>query len=110
VKLLFDQNLSQHLVGMFALEYPESRHVTDVGLDTATDEESWAFAREHDFIIVSKDSDFRQLAFLHGPPPKAIWLRLGSVSTIQIYNALRENHDEIDRFAGSAEEALLVLR
>jgi predicted nuclease of predicted toxin-antitoxin system len=33
--------------------------VTDVGLDTATDEEIWAYAREHDFIIVSKDSDFR---------------------------------------------------
>ena len=65
MKLLFDQNVSRHLVGMFALEYPESRHVTDVGLDTATDEEIWAFASGHDFIIVSKDSDFRQLAFMH---------------------------------------------
>jgi predicted nuclease of predicted toxin-antitoxin system len=110
VKLLFDQNVSRHLVGMFALEYPGSRHVTDVGLDTATDAEIWAYAGEHDFIIVSKDSDFRQLAFLHGPPPKAIWVRPGSVSTIEIYNVLGENHDEIDRFAGSAEEALLVLR
>ena len=67
MRLLFDQNLSRHLVRMFALEYAESRHVTDVGLDTATDEEIWAYAGEHGFVIVSKDSDFRQLAFLHGP-------------------------------------------
>lgn len=74
VKLLFDQNLSRHLVGMLSIEYPESRHVTEMGLDVATDAEIWTYAREHDFVIVSKDSDFRQLAFLHGPPPKAIWV------------------------------------
>jgi len=70
VRFLFDQNLSRHLVGMFSVEYPDSRHVTEVGLDAATDAEIWAYAGEHGFVIVSKDSDFRQLAFLHGPPPR----------------------------------------
>jgi predicted nuclease of predicted toxin-antitoxin system len=65
--------------------------VGGVGLDTATDAEI-------------------QLAFLHGPPPKAIWVRLGSVTTVEIHNVLGENGDEIERFAGNAEEALLVLR
>ena len=60
-------------------------------------------------MIVSKDSDFRQLAFLHGPPPKAIWVRLGSASTIEIYNTLRDHHDEIERFAASTDEALLIV-
>jgi predicted nuclease of predicted toxin-antitoxin system len=109
VRLLFDQNLSRHLVGMFSLEYPDSRHVTEVGLDTATDAEIWAYAGEHGFVIVSKDSDFRQLAFLHGPPPKAIWVRMGSASTIEIYNTVRDHHDEIERFAASADEALLIV-
>jgi hypothetical protein len=36
VKLLFDQNLSRLLVGRFAEEFPDSVHVTDVGLDRAT--------------------------------------------------------------------------
>jgi predicted nuclease of predicted toxin-antitoxin system len=36
VKLLFDQNLSRRLVGMLSIDYPESSHVTEVGLDTAT--------------------------------------------------------------------------
>jgi predicted nuclease of predicted toxin-antitoxin system len=109
VRLLFDQNVSRHLVGMFALEYPGSRHVTDVGLDAATDAEIWAYAGEHEFNIVSKDSDFRQLAFLHGPPPKAIWVRVGSASTIQIYNSLRDNHAEIERFGANVDEALLII-
>jgi predicted nuclease of predicted toxin-antitoxin system len=72
VKLLFDQNLSRRLVAMFSVEYPESSHVTEVGLERATDAEIWSHAGEHGFVIVSKDSDFRQLAFLYGPPPKAL--------------------------------------
>jgi len=59
VKLLFDQNLSRHLVGKLAVEFPESRHVIEVGLDAATDSEIWSYAGEHGFVIVSKDSDFR---------------------------------------------------
>jgi predicted nuclease of predicted toxin-antitoxin system len=109
VKLLFNQNLSRRLVGMLSVEYPESRHVTEVGLDTATDAEIWSYAGEHDFVIVSKDSDFRQLAFLHGPPPKAIWVRLGNATTIEIFDALRDNREEIARFGSDADEALLVL-
>ena len=109
MKLLFDQNLSLRLVGMLADEYPDSRHVVDFGLHTATDRAIWDFAGEHDFVIVSKDSDFRQLAFLLGPPPKAIWLRVGNASTLDILNALKEHHDVIADFAETAEETLLVL-
>ena len=61
-------------------------------------------------MIVSKDSDFRQLAFLHGPPPKVIWVRVGSASTIEIYNTMRDHDGEIERFAASTDEALLIVR
>jgi predicted nuclease of predicted toxin-antitoxin system len=57
LRFLFDQNLSRHLVGMLSVEYPDSRHVTELGLDTATDAEIWTYAGEHGFVIVSKDSD-----------------------------------------------------
>jgi predicted nuclease of predicted toxin-antitoxin system len=109
VKLLFDQNLSRHLVRQLAVEYPESRHVTDVDLDTATDAEIWSWAGEHGFVIVSKDSDFRQLAFLYGPPPKAIWLRMGNASTLDIFNVLRDHLEVVEHFEATEDEALLVL-
>lgn len=109
MKLLFDQNLSRRLVGMLSVDYPQSSHVTEVGLDTATDAEIWTYSGQHGLVIVSKDSDFRQLAFLHGPPPKAIWVRLGNATTIEILDVLRNNRDEIARFGADPDEALLVI-
>lgn len=109
MRLLFDQNLSHRLVGELADEFPESVHVRSLGLDTATDQEIWDYAGQHDHLIVSKDSDFRQLAFLLGPPPKAIWLRIGNRSTAAIADVLCSAVDAIADFAGSEEEALLVL-
>ena len=60
-------------------------------------------------MIVSKDSDFRQLAFLNGPPPKAIWLRLGNASTNEILVVLRRNQGVMQVFSESEDEALLVI-
>ncbi len=108
MKLLFDQNLSRRLVGDVEELFPGSAHVGSVGLDTATDREIWDFAGEHDYIV-SKDSDFRQLAFLLGPPPKAVWLRVGNCSTATIAQHLRSGAPVIAEFAASEEEALLVL-
>ena len=69
------------------------------GLDMATDAEIWAYVGEHGLVIVSKDSDLRQLAFLHGPPSGAIWVWSGNASTIEGYDVLRGHHDAIARFA-----------
>ncbi len=54
-------------------------------------------------------SDFRQLAFLHGPPPKAIWLRVGNVTTNDIHRLLADSYDTIEHFYADEDEALLVL-
>ncbi len=109
MKLLFDQNLSRTLVHRLAMEYPASRHVIELALDTATDADIWKYAGDHGFVIASKDSDFRQLAFLHGPPPKAIWLRVGNATTNDIHQLLAEAYDTVAAFAEDADEALLVL-
>lgn len=109
MRLLFDQNVSRHLVGRLAAEYPESLHVGSIGLDAADDRAIWDYAREHDLIIVSKDSDFRQLAFVLGPPPKAIWLRVGNQGTEAIRRLLAERVEIVKQFGASPEEALLVL-
>lgn len=109
MKLLFDQNLSRYLVGQLRDVFPESEHVTSLDLDAATDQEIWSYAGEHGHVIVSKDSDFRQLAFLHGPPPKAIWLRVGNASTATILQVILDHLEAIEAFSYSDDEALLVL-
>ena len=69
----------------------------------------WEFAGANDYIVVSKDSDFRQLAFLHGAPPKVVWLRLGNVTTVDIATAVLDHNETIEQFATDEDEALLVL-
>ncbi len=109
MKLLLDQNLSQKLVRELNPLFPDSRHVLDFELDKATDREIWDYARIHDFTIVSKDSDFKQLAFLLGPPPKAVWVRAGNATTIEILTLLLDEHERIFSLNESEEDTLLVL-
>jgi len=75
VKLLFDENLSRKLVIRLAELYPESAHVAEADLLESPDRGIWEFAKAQDFVIVSTDSDFYELATTIGPPPKVVWLR-----------------------------------
>ena len=81
------------------------------GLTSATDLEIWAYAREHDFTVVSKDDDFRSLSLVNGngAPPKVIWLRVGNTSTAGIEAFIRSALVKIRTFEMSPEESLLVL-
>lgn len=109
MKLLLDQNLSRMLVRRLSSEYPESVHVAEVGLDTAADRAIWEYAGQRAYVIVSKDSDFRQLALAFGPPPQVVWLRVGNASTGVIEELLRRSVARLQEFAASDEESLLVL-
>jgi predicted nuclease of predicted toxin-antitoxin system len=60
-------------------------------------------------MLVSKDSDFRQLAFLHGPPPKVVWIRLGNCSTADIERLLRSRVQRLAELESDPDAALLVL-
>ncbi len=109
MKLLFDQNLSHRLAVTLASEFPESRHVREAGLASATDVEVWEYAKESGFAIVSKDTDFSQRSFLLGFPPKVIWVRLGNCTTAQIENALRAYLTQIHHFELDQESSFLVI-
>ena len=109
MRLLLDQNLSRRLVAKIASGYPDSTHVAEVGLDTASDRTIWEWAGERDYVVVSKDTDFRQLAFLYGPPPKVVWLRVGNVPTAVIEALLLGSVERVARFVAEDEEALLVI-
>jgi len=109
VRLLLDQNLSRRLVGMLRDAFPGSVHVAEIDLGAATDREIWDHAKEHGLVLMSKDSDFRQLAFLHGPPPKVVWLRVGNATTAAIANVVLDHVGAIEAFVANEVEALLVL-
>jgi predicted nuclease of predicted toxin-antitoxin system len=109
VKFLFDENLSPRLIRRIAPLFPGSQHVDLVGLQGRIDFEIWEYAGIHDFTIVSKDNDFRQISFLKGPPPKVVWLSVGNAGTRAIGDLLQRSHERIIAFAENPEEGLLVL-
>ena len=109
MKLLLDENLSDRIVQPVADLFPGSTHIKAVGLMEADDSVIWAWAKQHGFTIVSKDTDFHQRAILFGHPPKFIWLRVGNCPTSLIVALLRSRSDLIGQFIKSDIEGLLVL-
>jgi len=109
VKLLFDENLSPKLLDLLAAEFPGSAHIEHLRMRGATDAAIWAYARVHDYTIVSKDSDFRQYAFLYGPPPKVVWLSVENGGTTAIVHLLKARIAMLLAFDRDPEQSLLVL-
>jgi predicted nuclease of predicted toxin-antitoxin system len=109
LKLLFDQNLSRNLPLQLGDIYPESQHVTEAGLDEASDSTIWEYAKEKGLAIVSKDTDFQQRSLLYGSPPKFIWLRVGNCPTAAIESLLRRSSPLVHTFLIDAQESHLIL-
>jgi predicted nuclease of predicted toxin-antitoxin system len=107
MKLLFDQNLSFKLCRPLASLYPQSSQARLLGLDQVDDEELWAYARAHDFTIVTQDSDLPALCHLRGWPPKIVWLRCGNQPTRHIEHLLRVHHAAILQFENNPDAGVL---
>ncbi len=98
MKLLLNQNLSYRIVDKIDDIYPDSKQVTQVGLENKSDLEIWKYARDNNFTVVTFDSDFYDLSLIRGIPPKIIWLRIGNTKTDNIVKVLRENYELINPF------------
>ena len=109
MKLLFDGNLSPKLPNRLSDLFPKSLHVRDVGMKATTDSIVWDYAKENDYMIVSKDADMHDLSLVFGNPPKVIWLRIRNCSTSQVENLLRRNFKIIQSFYENENLSLLAL-
>jgi len=107
--LLLDENLSPRLTGALKADFPGTAHVDTIGLRGRPDRDVWLHACEHNMVIVSKDNDFRQMSFLHGAPPKVVWLRIGNASTQSVLSLLLQRKERIISFCADEQAALLVL-
>jgi predicted nuclease of predicted toxin-antitoxin system len=109
VNLLFDQNLSHRLCRMLADAFPNAQQVKLAKLERASDDEIWEFARRENFVIVTLDADFADLAALRGSPPKIVWLRCGNQPTTVVERLLRDHAALIASFVENADAACLEL-
>lgn len=109
MKLLFDENPSFRLAATLSALYPDSTHVRDGGLLGAPDGQSWSYAGDRSFILVSKDSDFYQRSLVFGAPPKVIGLRFGNANSRPAAKLLRDGYPLLRRFFDDPDAAFLVL-
>ena len=109
MKLLLDENISDKIAPGVDDLFPDSTHVKTVGLMRADDSVIADWAKQRDFTIVSKDTDFYQRTVALGSPPKFIWLRVGNCTTATIIDLLRTRAAIIREFMESETESVLIL-
>lgn len=98
VKLLLDEHLSPKLARRLQDVFPGTSQVDLLNLKGAGDYELFRYAGEHDYVMVSKDDDFYDLALAHARPPKVVVLRVGNVTTSEVESLLRESAEVLNRF------------
>ncbi len=91
MKLLFDQNLSFKLCLRLKDLFPNSQQVRSLGMSNSDDKAIWQHSVANDFIIVTQDSDFADMAALLGSPPKVLWLRCGNQPTLRLKDSYASN-------------------
>ncbi len=109
MKLLLDNNLSHRLIDRLNDVFPNSTHVMLENLDEADDIEVWDFAKEGDYTILTKDSDYSDLNILLGHPPKVIWLRVGNCKVKAIENIIRNNIQDLNEFFEDLDRGLIEI-
>ena len=90
-KFLIDENLPKTLQLQTNDKFI---HVCNLGKQM-TDSEIWEYAKQNDYIIITKDTDFFERIILLGTPPKIIWIRLGNMRRRQLEKNIITKWDEI---------------
>jgi len=63
----------------------------------------------YNYTIVTKDSDFNDLAVYKGSPPKIIWIKTGNCKVIDIENILKNNTSSIKFFLDDPSGVVLEI-
>jgi predicted nuclease of predicted toxin-antitoxin system len=103
MKLLLDENLSKRLVPFLQADYPDTSQVVLLGLEQASDREIWQYAKQHDYVIVTKDSDYQDLSELYGSPPQIILLMLGNSDKARLLKVLIDRKKDIQQLLSSPD-------
>jgi predicted nuclease of predicted toxin-antitoxin system len=102
MKLLCDVHISYKIVKFFTSNNLEAIHVNDI-LDrwNTKDKDICDFADKNDYIVLTKDVDFRNSHFLKNTPKKLMKISLGNISTIALMSILTQNIHKIEKIAGN---------
>jgi predicted nuclease of predicted toxin-antitoxin system len=89
---LFDGNVPSRL--RFSPKLPIIP-LSNVGRNPS-DSQIWEFARKHDLVIVSKDTDFSDRIITNSPPPRVVHLRFGNIRRNEYHALLARRWPQIE--------------
>jgi predicted nuclease of predicted toxin-antitoxin system len=84
---LVDNQLPVGLVEHLQAHGLDAVHVLDCGLECASDQEIWNYAKANSCVIVSKDEDFFHLSGNDTSGPPLVWIRLGNCRNLALFAA-----------------------
>ncbi len=95
-KFLCDVHISYRITKFLAAQGFEAEHVNRI-LDSyyTKDRDICRYADTHDFIVITKDLDFRNSHFIQKTPRKLLRITLGNISNMQLQQLLSENLESI---------------
>jgi len=74
-RLLIDENLPFTLVRLLDAD---CLHASEIA-PQASDSLLWKTARQNNWVVLTRDTDFFDRLLVHGAPPKVVWVRLGNI-------------------------------
>ena len=95
MRFLIDEQLPPSLVAQLISLGHDAEHVNKIGLGGRTDAEIYAHAVAKEAVIISKDEDFAARAGEPASNVKVVWIRLGNVTNVALWQALEPRMAEI---------------
>ncbi len=96
MKFLCDVHISYKLAKMLVSLGFDAIHVNEILNKSETkDSDLSKYADQNNFVIISKDADFRDTYFVKRTPKKLIRVMLGNISNHELLRIFRENMDTI---------------
>lgn len=95
MKFLVDEQLDPALARVLRTRGFEAAHVYELGLTGTDDLAIWRHACAHDWIVVTKDSDYADLLKRAPPHCPVLWVRLGNLRTRPLVDAIFPQWDRV---------------
>ncbi|MBW8051567.1 MAG: hypothetical protein FVQ77_14765 [Cytophagales bacterium] len=92
MKFLLDVHISYKIAKFLIAQGHEAVHLNFVLDKSSTkDDKISEYADRNDYVLISKDSDFKDSFFLNNTPKKLIKISLGNVSNKELQDLLKNN-------------------
>ena len=114
-RFLVDANLSPRIAEMLRQHFPGSAHVSELSddrgpLGSASDRRIADYAFARGMIVLTRDSDFRELQKTRLATPRVVRIDGGNLTTPQTRALLEERMDYILSFINDGEREYLMLK